>query len=75
MVPDTNVAGGMGGSATSVKRRADSIMETRRIINELLAKHTGKTPEEIDEATSFDNFMNAEESVAFRLCDRVVSRM
>ena len=75
MIHEPLLAAGMGGSATSLKRKADSIMETRQMINEMLAKHTGKTVEEIDEATAFDNYMNAEESVAFGLCDEVVTRL
>ena len=42
-----------------------------RIINELLARHVGKTLEEIDQATSYDNYMNAEESVKFGICDDI----
>jgi ATP-dependent Clp protease protease subunit len=46
-------------------------METKSIINGILAKHTGKTMEEIDESTTFDNYMNAEDAVAFGLCDEI----
>jgi ATP-dependent Clp protease protease subunit len=46
-------------------------METKAIVNGILAKHTGKTMEEINEMTSFDNYMNAEDSVKFGICDEV----
>lgn len=75
MIHEPLLSGGLGGSATSIKRKADSIMETRAMVNELLAKHTGKSVEEIDEATRFDNYMNAEEAVAFGLCDKIVNRI
>lgn len=71
MIHEPLIAGGMGGSATSIKKTAESILETKAITNGILAKHTGKTLEEIDEATSFDNFMNAEEAIAFGLCDSI----
>lgn len=71
MIHEPLIAGGMGGSATSIKKTADSILETKAITNGILALHTGKTIEEIDEATSFDNFMNAQEAVAFGLCDEI----
>ena len=71
MIHEPLIAGGMGGSATSIKKAADSILETKAITNGILAKHTGKTVEEIDEATSFDNFMNAAEAVEFGLCDEI----
>ena len=71
MIHEPLISGGMGGCATSIKKTADSILETKTIINNILAKHTGKTIEEIDEATSFDNFMNAEEAIAFGLVDKI----
>lgn len=71
MIHEPLISGGMGGSATSIKKTADSILETKAITNGILAKHTGKSVEEIDEATSFDNFMNATEAVAFGLCDEI----
>ena len=73
MIHEPLIAKGIGGSATSIKNISDSILETRALVNGILAKHTGKTEEEIDEATGFDNFMNAKEAVAFGLCDRIVT--
>ena len=71
MIHEPLISGGMGGSATSIKRTADSILETKAITNGILAKHTGKTVQEIDKATAFDNFMNAKEAVEFGICDEI----
>lgn len=71
MIHEPLIAGGMGGSATSIKKTADSILETKAITNGILAEHTGKTIEEIDEATSYDNFMNAKEAIEFGICDEI----
>ena len=71
MIHEPLISGGLGGSATSIKKTADSILETKAITNGVLAKHTGKSLEEIDKATAFDNYMNAEESVEFGLCDEI----
>ena len=71
MIHEPLISGGMNGSATSIKKTADSILETKAITNGILAKHTGKTIEEIDEATSFDNFMNANEAIEFGICDEI----
>ncbi len=73
MIHEPLIQGGMGGSASSIKKTAESIMETKSVTNGILAKHTGKTIEEIDEATSFDNYMNAEEAIKFGLCDEIRS--
>lgn len=71
MIHEPLITGGVGGSATSIKRTAESIMETKRISVELLASDTGKTRNEVEAAISFDNYMNAEESIAFGLCDDI----
>ncbi len=75
MIHEPLLAGGVSGSATSIHNISQSILETRTITNGILAKHTGKSLEEIDKATSFDNYMNAETSVEFGLCDKVVASL
>ena len=75
MIHEPLISNGVGGSATSIRNISDSILETRAIANGILAKHTGKTLEEIDRATSFDNYMNAEKAVEFGLCDKVVDNL
>ena len=71
MIHEPLVAGGLGGSATSIKKAAESIMESKRISIELLARDTGKTRKEVEAAISFDNYMSAEESIAFGICDTI----
>lgn len=71
MIHEPLIAGGVGGSATSLKKTSDSILETKKIINEILSKHTGKKIKEIDKATAFDNYMNAEDAIKFGLCDEI----
>lgn len=63
----------VSGNASSIRSISDNLMDTRRKMNQLLAKHTGKTEKEIEEATSYDHYFSAEESVAFALADDVVS--
>lgn len=71
LIHEPLIAGGVGGSATSIKRTAESILETKRVIVEVLARDTGKSEEEVEQAVSFDNYMNAEEAIAFGLCDTI----
>ncbi len=75
MIHEPLITSGLGGSATSIKNISDSILETREILNGILAKHTGKTIDEINKATAFDNIMNAEEAVKFGICDAVTDRI
>lgn len=72
MIHEVLLAGGVGGSATSISRISESVMETRDLINGILAEHTGRTVEEINKATSFDNMMNAKQAVEFGICDKII---
>ena len=62
----------IGGSASSIRSVSDSLMETRCKMNQILAKHTGKTEEEIAEATRFDHYFSPEESISFGLADKII---
>lgn len=75
MIHEPLIPNGVGGSASSIKSTADSIMQTRELLNGILAKHTGKSVEEINKATDHDNFMTAEEAIAFGLCDKIVKHI
>lgn len=75
MIHEPLILNGVGGSASSIKSTADAILHTRELLNGILAKHTGKTLEEINKATDHDNFMTAEEAIAFGLCDNVVTHI
>lgn len=75
MIHEVLLSSGISGSATSISRISDSIIETRNLVNGILAKHTGKSIEEILRATSFDNFLNAKEAVEFGICDEIVEKV
>lgn len=72
MIHEPLISSRIGGSASSVKSISDSLMETRRKMNRILAKHTGKTEEEIEAATHFDHYLTPEESIEFGLCDEII---
>lgn len=57
MIHEPLIENGVGGSATSIRNISESILETREIVNGILAEHTGKSIEEINDATSFDNYI------------------
>lgn len=71
MIHEPLIMDGFGGSATTIEKKAQSILETKAVINGILAKATGKTIEEIDHATASDNVMNADEAIAFGICDEI----
>ena len=47
-------------------------METKNKVNGILAKHTGKSLEEIENASSYDHYFSPTESIEFGLADAVV---
>ena len=64
--------GGARGQASDIKIQAEQILKTRDRLNEILAKNTGKSIEEIARDTERDNFMSAEEACAYGLVDKVI---
>lgn len=62
----------VSGNSSSIKSISDSLLETKKKINQILAKHTGKTEKEVEKATGFDHYFSPEESIKFGLCDEIV---
>lgn len=65
-------SGGFQGQSTDIEIHAKEILYLRSKLNDILAHHSGRTPEEIDRDTERDNFMSAEQSVAYGLIDKVI---
>ena len=64
-------SGGFRGQASDIERHAEDIIKTKKKLNQLYAKHTGKPVEEIERALDRDNFLSSEEAKAFGLVDHV----
>lgn len=62
-----------GGSALQVKSLSDDLLRTREITASIIAEHTGRTLEEIFEATSKDTYFNAREAVEYGLADSIIN--
>jgi len=67
-------SGGYSGKATDIQRHAEDIIKTKRRLNELYAKHTGRSYEEVEEKLDRDSFMTAEEARDWGLVDNVWER-
>lgn len=63
---------GFRGQATDIMIHAENILRTKDRLNKILADNTGKTIEEVKDATERDNFLTAEEAKAFGLIDNVI---
>ena len=66
--------GGMQGQASDIKIHADHILRIREKLNTILAEQTGKPLKTIRQDTERDNFMTAEEAVAYGLVDKVITK-
>lgn len=71
MLHEPLLGGKIGGNASSIKSISDSLLETKSMINKLLALHTEKTEEEINKMTSYDHYFTAKEAVEMGLADGI----
>ena len=60
------VSGGAQGTASDVERTIDFMFNLKKRLNGILAKHTGKTIEQVERDSDRDNYMTAEESRRLR---------
>ena len=66
-------SGGAQGQATEIQIVEDHIAKTKRTLNEILAANTGQPLEVVEKDTDRDNYMSAEEALAYGLIDGVVT--
>jgi ATP-dependent Clp protease protease subunit len=64
-------SGGFSGQASDIERHAQDIIKTKRKLNEIYAKHTGKPVEEVERVLDRDHFMTADEAKDWGLIDHV----
>lgn len=66
--------GGVRGQAEDIRIHADWIMKTKRQLNQILAERSGQPIERVEQDTDRDNFMSAQEAVAYGLVDAIIQR-
>ncbi|MDR1708652.1 MAG: ATP-dependent Clp endopeptidase proteolytic subunit ClpP [Candidatus Accumulibacter sp.] len=64
--------GGFQGQASDIAIHAKEILSLRAKLNEIMARHTGQPVERIERDTDRDNFLSAEDAVAYGLIDKVL---
>jgi ATP-dependent Clp protease protease subunit len=65
--------GGFQGQASDIEIHAKEILFLREKLNQIMAHHTKQPIESIQKDTDRDNFMSAEQSVAYGLVDKVIA--
>lgn len=65
---------GIQGQAADIKITSDHIQKSKKRLDSILARNTGKSIEEIALATERDNYMSATEAVDFGLIDKIIGK-
>jgi len=65
-------SGGAQGQQSDIAIAAEEIMKTRKKLNQILANNTGQPYERLEVDTERDYWLDAEESVAYGLADKIM---
>ena len=64
--------GGAKGQASDIKIHADWRLKTKDKLNKILSENTGQPLDRLEKDTDRDNFMSADEAMAYGLIDKVI---
>ena len=65
---------GIQGPATDIQIASEQMQKTKQRLTRILSENTGRTFEEVAAATERDNFMSADEALAFGLIDKIIDK-
>ena len=65
---------GYQGQATDISIHAEEVLELKRRLNDIMAKHTGQDVKTIERDLERDNFMSAERAVEYGIIDTVLAQ-
>jgi ATP-dependent Clp protease protease subunit len=66
--------GGSQGQATDIEIYTKEILVIRNELNKILVRHTGQPLEKIERDTDRNYFLSAEEAMAYRIVDKVITK-
>ncbi len=69
------MGGGISGQVTDIEIHAKELLRQKREMQEILARHTGQTVEQVAEDTERDRWMTADEAVAYGLADEILLKV
>ena len=64
--------GGVTGQAADIKIQAEEILKAKRMMNELLAKHSGRSVEQIEAETERDRYLTPQEAMEYGIVDEIL---
>ena len=74
MIHQPAIYGGLQGPATDIDIQTRELLRLKRIVNEILAKHTSQPLEKIERDTERDFFMSAQEAKEYGIIDEIIER-
>lgn len=66
--------GGAQGQATDIEIQAREINKMKRVLNDIIVKHTGKPFKQVERDTDRDFFLGAEEAIEYGVVDKIITR-
>lgn len=66
--------GGAEGQATDIAIHADHIIQTKKLLNEMIARHTGKSIKKVETDTERDYFMRAKQALDYGIVDKIIEQ-
>ena len=67
-------SGGFQGQVSDIERHAQFVIDLKRRFIDQMAKFTGRTPEQVERDHDRDNFLTAEQAVAFGMVDQILQK-
>ena len=75
MIHEPRIMGnGLTGQAIDIDIYTKNLLKTKKRMSEILALHTGKSVKTIEQDTSRDYYMNAQEALEYGIVDRIISK-
>lgn len=74
MIHQPLISGGLSGQATDIKIHADNLVKTKERLNRILSTNTGKDYDTVCQDTERDNYMLADEALAYGLIDKIITK-
>ncbi len=74
MIHQPAIYGGLQGPATDIDIQTKELLRLKRIVNEILAKHTSQPLEKVERDTDRDFFMSAQEAKEYGIIDEIIEK-
>ena len=67
-------SGGARGQASDIQIQAERIIQMKKKLNQILSECTGQPVNKVEADSERDNFMTADEALAYGLIDKIITR-